>query len=141
MTVVPLETVKYLPSAINDTLVFMVLGHRISQSAETAEASALSVLRTRMYDHRGKAIRSIHHALDNERLRDTDYALTIVTMLLFGEVSRPRFDQPKVSLKRFHKLICSNMPVASNLFTILDATFSGRPEDDRNSWRDTVLPG
>lgn len=40
-----------------------------------------------MYDHRGKAIREIHHVLDNERLRNTDYALLIVLMLLFGEVS------------------------------------------------------
>lgn len=40
-----------------------------------------------MYDHRGKAIQAIHRVLEDDKLRDTDYALSLVLMLLFGEVS------------------------------------------------------
>lgn len=119
----PLDTVKYLPPAISDTLVFMVLGHRISQSAGTADASKLSVLRARMYDHRGKAIRSIHHVLDSEDMRSTDYALTIVTMLLFGEVSRPCFDRPQALSKKFVNSFTQCVPVAAIGFTNLGSAF------------------
>lgn len=43
-----------------------------------------------MYNHRGKAIQAIQHVLDKEQLRSSDYALSLVLMLLFGEVSTPR---------------------------------------------------
>lgn len=64
----------------------MAFGHRISSLGPEGGRPS-SVLQTRMYDHRGKAIRAIHRALDDERLRNTDCALCIVMMLLFGEVS------------------------------------------------------
>lgn len=87
LALVPMNAIIYLPPSIQDTLVFMAIGHRISQLPGVTDRSALSALKTRMYDHRGKAIRAIHKVLDNESLRNTDYALSIVLMLLFGEVS------------------------------------------------------
>lgn len=40
-----------------------------------------------MYDRRGKAIQAIQLVLNKEWLRNSDYALSLVLMLLFGEVS------------------------------------------------------
>lgn len=84
---ISMDTIHIVPSAVLDTLVFIALGHRVSQCPEGTEQSGLAVLRTRMYDHRGKAIQAIHRVLEDDNLRDTDYALSLVLMLLFGEVS------------------------------------------------------
>lgn len=69
------------------TFVFMSLGYRLCQFPEGTDRAALRVLQTRMYDHRGKAIQIITSVLRNEALQTSDYALSIVLMLLFGEVS------------------------------------------------------
>lgn len=82
-----MDTVHVIPSTVLDTLVFIALGHRVSQFPDGTEQSGLAVLRTRMYDHRGKAIQAIHRVLEDDKLRDTDYELSLVLMLLFGEVS------------------------------------------------------
>lgn len=83
---IPMDVVHLLPLTFMNTLVFMAIGHRVWQSPEGTEQSSLAVLRARMYDHRGKAIQAIHRVLEDESLRETDYALLLVMMLLFGEV-------------------------------------------------------
>lgn len=83
---ISLDTVHIIPSAVLDTLVFIALGHRVSQFPDGTQQSGIAVLRTRN-DHRGKAIQAVHRVLEDDKLRDTDYALSLVLMLLFGEVS------------------------------------------------------
>ncbi|KAF3760870.1 C6 zinc finger domain protein [Cryphonectria parasitica EP155] len=85
LTSVPMDTIRLLPTPIVETVVFMAIGYRISQFPEAADRSETAVLRTRMYHHRGRAVKTISLALSNDKLRDTDYALAIVLMLLFGE--------------------------------------------------------
>lgn len=86
VTNIPMDSLHAIPSSVLDTLVLMVLGHRVSQSPEGTEQSSLAVLKARMYDHRGKAIQAIRCVLEDDSLRDTDYALSLVLMLSFGEV-------------------------------------------------------
>lgn len=82
-----MEVLAYFTPSLQEILVFMAIGHRMVQSGDRADSQALSVLGTRMYDHRGKAIQAVNKVLSMEKVRGTDYALLTVLMLLFGEVS------------------------------------------------------
>lgn len=81
-----MESLPHISPPVLNTLVFMALGHRMAQLPETSDQSILMELRTRMNDHRGKAIQAIHSVLDDERLRGSDFALILVLTFLFVEV-------------------------------------------------------
>ena len=78
----PLELLHHFPAAMCHSLVILALGHRLNRMLpKGADPNALIEMRSKLYYHRGVAIRALSENLADERIRNSE--MTICSILEF----------------------------------------------------------
>ncbi|THC98084.1 hypothetical protein EYZ11_002436 [Aspergillus tanneri] len=73
-------------SSVRHTICYLTLGHRIQQLAWQLDEAALVEERSRLYHHRGEAMRALSEDISNDRSQCTDTTILSVLMFLFADV-------------------------------------------------------
>lgn len=68
-------------------MAYLALSHRIQRLVKNVESSQITEMRSRLWHHRGLAIRAVNEEIDGLSANRLDVAITSVMLLLFTEVS------------------------------------------------------
>lgn len=83
----PLHALHILPPAVHHTFVCMSLNHFIHRLPSGVDRSVVVTNRSKVYHHRGAAIRSLSHYIGKDSTRCSDLTITSILMFLSMEVS------------------------------------------------------
>lgn len=83
----PLAALHMLPPAIHHTVVCLSLNHFIHTLPIGANKDATISTRSKIYQHRGAAIRSLSQYVGKDKTRCSDLAISSILMFLAMEVS------------------------------------------------------
>jgi hypothetical protein len=84
----PLEALHFLPVSILHTIACYALCHRIQQLPPETERLAVAEKWSRVYYHRGVAIREISNKISHEKTRCSDATIMSVSLFLYMDVSQ-----------------------------------------------------
>ena len=84
-----MDLLPRLPISMRHALAYTALAHRAQRAAQVADNSHSISLRSRMYYHRGLALRSLVSDVSGMEPRTNDAVIASVLCFLVGEVSRP----------------------------------------------------
>ncbi|KAA8641288.1 Zn(II)2Cys6 transcription factor [Aspergillus tanneri] len=83
---IPMMAFRDTSSSVRHTICYLTLGHRIQQLAWQLDEAALVEERSRLYHHRGEAMRALSEDISNDRSQCTDTTILSVLMFLFADV-------------------------------------------------------
>lgn len=83
----PVHTLHILPPAAHHSLVCMALNHYVHRLPSGADRSVAVSNRSKMYHHRGAAIRSLSHYVGKDSTRCSDLTIASILMFMSVEVS------------------------------------------------------
>lgn len=89
----PLEILHHFPAAICHSLVLLALGHRLHRMMPRgADPNTLIEMRSKLYYHRGVAIRALSEDLADERIRNSEMTICSILEFLIIDMSYTSLD-------------------------------------------------
>jgi hypothetical protein len=103
----PVSVLYALPPAVHHTLVCLSLNHFIHSLPAGANRTAVAAQRSKIYAHRGNAIRALSAYVGKDKTRCSDLAISSILMFMSMEVSDcfalcPRIDLIRIAPKSTH---------------------------------------
>jgi hypothetical protein len=85
----PLSALHILPPTIHHTLVCLSLNHFVHSLPSGADQGVVVTSRSKVYHHRGAAIRALSHYVGKDKTRCSDFTIASILMFMSMEVRPP----------------------------------------------------
>jgi hypothetical protein len=82
----PVNVLYALPPAVHHTLVCLSLNHYIHSLPIGSDKSAVAANRSKIYQHRGSAIRALSQYVSKDKTRCSDFAISSILVFMSMEV-------------------------------------------------------
>jgi hypothetical protein len=87
IVVIPTDTFCMLPPAMHHTIVCVALNHFVLTLPNSADQQTAAIIRAKVFQHRGAAIKALSGYVANEKTRFSDLTLACILMFMAMEVS------------------------------------------------------
>ncbi|KAH7366665.1 fungal-specific transcription factor domain-containing protein [Pyrenochaeta sp. MPI-SDFR-AT-0127] len=91
VVIFPLHALHLLPPAVHHTLVCLALNHFIHRLPNGADRAVVVTNRSKVYHHRGAAIRALSHYVGKDKTRCSDLTIASIVMFMSMELQNPAF--------------------------------------------------
>jgi hypothetical protein len=96
----PLAALHMLPSAVHHTLVCLSLNHFIHTLPVGTERAVTATTRSKIYLHRGEAIRSLSQYVAKDKTRSSDLSISSILLFMAMEVRNISNQRPYLQTDR-----------------------------------------
>jgi hypothetical protein len=96
----PLAALHILPPAVHHTLVCLSLNHFVHTLPIGTEKAVTATTRSKIYFHRGEAIRSLSQYVAKDKTRSTDLSISSILVFMAMEVSNFSTRYPSLKIDR-----------------------------------------
>lgn len=103
--VFPPQALHLLTPAIHHTLVCISLNHYLHSQSIGADRAAASINRSKIYHHRGEALRALSQYIGQDKTRCSDMTITSILMFMCLELQNPTFTDWRSHVNGMKRLI------------------------------------